>query len=140
MTYHIGQIVTGKISGIQDYGVFVALDEKTQGLVHISEWRSGIVTDLKSEVNLGEEIKVVILDIDPLTNKISLSVRQTEIATPKAKPKPGEAKGVTKYFWTDQSKHIGFKTIAQTKPQAVKEALNRIGDSEVSPEKIMKKI
>lgn len=140
MQYQIGQIVVGKISGVQDYGVFVSLDDKTQGLVHISEWRSGIVTDLKSEVNIGQEIKVVILDIDPLTSKISLSVRQTEIAMPKAKPKSGEAKGVTKYFWSDQSKHYGFKTIAQTKQQSVEEALKRIGDKEVDPEKIMKEI
>ena len=140
MSYQIGQVITGKISGIQNYGVFISLDEKTQGLVHISEWRSGIVTDLKSEVNLGEEIKVVVLDIDPLTKKISLSVRQTEIATPKAKPQAGEAKGVTKYFWTDQSKRIGFKTIAQTKPQSVKEALKRIEGFEIDEEKITKKI
>ncbi len=41
--YKSGDVVTGKISGIQPYGAFVALDEDTQGLVHISEIKHGFV-------------------------------------------------------------------------------------------------
>ena len=35
--YELGDVLTGKVTGIQPYGAFVALDDNTQGLVHISE-------------------------------------------------------------------------------------------------------
>ena len=35
--YEVGEELSGKVTGIQPYGAFVALDEETQGLVHISE-------------------------------------------------------------------------------------------------------
>ncbi|GAA3320059.1 hypothetical protein GCM10020331_029500 [Ectobacillus funiculus] len=41
--YHRGTVVKGKVTGIQGYGAFVALDESTQGLVHISEITNGYV-------------------------------------------------------------------------------------------------
>ena len=55
--YKVGDVVTGKVTGIQPYGAFVALDDETQGLVHISE------------------IMVKILDVDEEQKKISLSIR-----------------------------------------------------------------
>ena len=44
--YTTGVVVTGKVTGIQDYGAFVALDAETQGLVHISEITNGYVKDI----------------------------------------------------------------------------------------------
>ena len=41
--YRVGDIVTGRVTGIQPYGIFVELDENTQGLVHISEITYGYV-------------------------------------------------------------------------------------------------
>lgn len=35
--FEVGSVYTGKVTGLQAYGAFVALDEETQGLVHISE-------------------------------------------------------------------------------------------------------
>ena len=37
MRYRIGMIIEGRITGIQPYGAFVSLDNRTQGLIHISE-------------------------------------------------------------------------------------------------------
>ena len=45
-----GSIVTGKVTGIQPYGAFVALDENTQGLVHISEITHGYVKDINDHL------------------------------------------------------------------------------------------
>ncbi|MER2113072.1 MAG: S1 RNA-binding domain-containing protein, partial [Solibacillus isronensis] len=42
----VGDVLTGKVTGIQPYGAFVALDEYTQGLVHISEITYGFVKDV----------------------------------------------------------------------------------------------
>lgn len=76
--YKVGDVVTGKVTGIQAYGAFVALDENTQGLVHISEITHGFVKDIHDFLELEQEVKVRILDIDSEANKISLSIRATE--------------------------------------------------------------
>ncbi|EAA0094386.1 TPA_asm: general stress protein 13 [Listeria innocua] len=84
-TFKVGEVVSGKIAGIQSYGAFVALDNSTQGLVHISEITHGFVKDIHDFLEVGQEVKVKILDIDEEKNKISLSIRATEEA-PKEQP------------------------------------------------------
>ena len=73
--YKVGDVVTGKVTGIQPYGAFVALDEVTQGLVHISEITYGYVRNVEDFFKIGDEIQVKILDIDERNEKISLSTR-----------------------------------------------------------------
>ncbi len=74
----VGSIVKGKVTGIQPYGVFVELDEETQGLVHISEISHEFVKNIKDYVNVGDEIIVKVLSIDPQTKRVSLSMRAVE--------------------------------------------------------------
>lgn len=84
--YNEGTIVTGKVTGIQPYGAFVALeDSDKQGLVHISEVAHGFVKDINSHLSVGDEVKVKVLSVEE-NGKISLSIRATEEA-PKAEPK-----------------------------------------------------
>ncbi|WP_223591869.1 S1 domain-containing post-transcriptional regulator GSP13 [Neobacillus bataviensis] len=78
--FETGSIVTGKVTGIQPYGAFVALDENTQGLVHISEITHGYVKDINDHLKVGDEIKVKVLSIDEEAGKIGLSIRATEEA------------------------------------------------------------
>lgn len=73
--YKVGDVVNGKVTGIQPYGAFVALDEDTQGLVHISEITYGFVKDVTEYLNVGDEIQVKILEVDMASDKISLSTR-----------------------------------------------------------------
>ena len=54
--YEVGEELTGKVTGIQPYGAFVALDEGTQGLVHISEITYGFVKDINEFLTVGEEV------------------------------------------------------------------------------------
>jgi len=84
--FEIGQVLEGKVTGIQPYGAFVALDEEVQGLVHISEVTHGFVKDINEHLNIGDEVKVKILNIDEEKGKYSLSIRATEEA-PKQQPK-----------------------------------------------------
>ena len=83
--YEVGEVVTGKVTGIQPYGAFVALDEQTQGLIHISEITYGFVKDVTEFLKIGEEIQVKILDIDEDSEKISLSTRALQEAPPQKK-------------------------------------------------------
>lgn len=78
MSYKIGDKVEGVVTGIQPYGVFVRLDDDNQGLVHISELKHAYVKDINSVVNIGDEVEVIILDIDEYSKKISLSMRSLQ--------------------------------------------------------------
>ena len=73
--YELGDVLTGKVTGIQPYGAFVALDDNTQGLVHISEITYGFVKDVSEFLAVGQEVEVKILEIDEEAEKISLSMR-----------------------------------------------------------------
>src|SRR5699024_5975820 len=73
-----GEILQGKVTGIQPYGAFVALDDETQGLVHISEITHGYVKDVHDYVAVGDEVHVKVLNVDLNNNKVSLSIRATE--------------------------------------------------------------
>lgn len=123
MTYHIGQKVTGYVTGIQLYGAFVALDDHTQGLIHISECKSGIVRDLKDELRIGKKVEVVVLDIEQYTQKISLSLRQENMVTNQTRMK---SVNLHKRFWTNSHLHYGFTPIKDNQSRWVEEALERI--------------
>jgi len=73
--YELGDVLTGKVTGIQPYGAFVALDDDTQGLVHISEITYGFVKDVCEFLSVGQEVEVKVLEIDEAAEKISLSIR-----------------------------------------------------------------
>ncbi|HDX9579588.1 S1 domain-containing post-transcriptional regulator GSP13 [Bacillus cytotoxicus] len=76
--YTTGVVVKGKVTGIQDYGAFVALDEETQGLVHISEITNGYVKDIHDFLKVGDEIEVKVLSVDENSGKMSLSLKATK--------------------------------------------------------------
>jgi general stress protein 13 len=89
--YEVGTVLKGKIAGIQPYGAFVALDEETQGLVHISEIKHGFVKDINDHLKVGDEVQVKVLSVDEESGKISLSIRATEEA-PKSAEQAQSAK------------------------------------------------
>ncbi|TFE03760.1 S1 domain-containing post-transcriptional regulator GSP13 [Jeotgalibacillus salarius] len=82
-----GQELKGKVTGIQPYGAFVALDENTQGLVHISEVTHGFVNDINDHLTVGQEVNVKVLSVDENAGKYSLSIRATEEAPEKPQRK-----------------------------------------------------
>ncbi|QFT90385.1 General stress protein 13 [Bacillus sp. THAF10] len=93
--FEIGSVLTGKVTGIQPYGAFVALDEETQGLVHISEITHGYVKDVNEHLKMGDEVQVKVLSVDEKSGKISLSIKATQEAPAEApvakKPKKRQA-------------------------------------------------
>ena len=73
--FHIGDIVEGKITGIQPYGAFVLLDNNTSGLIHISEISDGYVKDISHFVHVGDIVKVKVIDFDQNNNQARLSLK-----------------------------------------------------------------
>lgn len=82
--YQTGDKVSGKVTGIQPYGAFVALDDQTQGLVHISEITHGYVKEVSEYLAVGQEVDVKVLDVDDKSKKISLSIRALQEQPPAA--------------------------------------------------------
>lgn len=73
--YYPGNIVDGKVVGIKPYGVFISLDDKTMGLLHISEISDGYVDDINKIIKVGDILKTKILDINYEENKAKLSLK-----------------------------------------------------------------
>ncbi|ADC62577.1 30S ribosomal protein S1 [Allochromatium vinosum] len=69
--------VFGKVTNIADYGCFVEIEEGVEGLVHVSEmdWTNKNIHPSKV-VNLGDEVEVMVLDIDEERRRISLGIKQ----------------------------------------------------------------
>ncbi|MHC4805603.1 MAG: 30S ribosomal protein S1 [Planctomycetota bacterium] len=78
--YPVGARVKGKIVNVMSYGVFVRLEDGVEGLVHISEmsWTRRLAHPGEI-VNLGDEIEVVVLDVNKEKQEISLGLKQTGV-------------------------------------------------------------
>ena len=69
--------LTGRVTNLTDYGCFVEIEEGVEGLVHVSEmdWTNKNIHQSKV-VNLGDEVEVLVLDIDEERRRISLGLKQ----------------------------------------------------------------
>jgi len=77
--YPEGSRVNARITNLTDYGCFAELEEGVEGLVHVSEmdWTNKNVHPSKI-VNLGDEVEVMVLDIDEERRRISLGIKQCQ--------------------------------------------------------------
>jgi len=77
--YPQGSRLFGKVSNLTDYGAFVEIEQGIEGLVHVSEmdWTNKNVHPSKV-VQLGDEVEVMILDIDEDKRRISLGMKQCQ--------------------------------------------------------------
>ncbi|MBR8828595.1 MAG: S1 RNA-binding domain-containing protein [Gomphosphaeria aponina SAG 52.96 = DSM 107014] len=73
----VGQLILGKVVKIQPYGVFVDLNGVT-GLLHIKQVSGTRIDDLNTLFKMGQEIPVMIAEIDGVKNRISLSTKVLE--------------------------------------------------------------
>jgi polyribonucleotide nucleotidyltransferase len=74
----IGKIYKGKVRKVMDFGAFVEIFPGTDGLVHISQLASHRVANVTDVVNEGDEIYVKVLEVDPKSGKIRLSLREAQ--------------------------------------------------------------
>jgi len=78
--YPVNSRITGEVVSIMSYGAFVRLEDGVEGLVHISEMSWTRRINHPSElVQVGDEVDVVVLDIDKDKQEISLGMKQTEV-------------------------------------------------------------
>jgi len=77
--YSVGSKVTARVTNLTDYGCFAEISTGVEGLVHVSEmdWTNKNIHPSKA-VQVGEEIEVMILDIDQQRRRISLGMKQCQ--------------------------------------------------------------
>ena len=73
--YRKGEVVTGKITNVTDFGAFVELEEGIEGLIHVSEISRDKVERPSDVLKVGDKISAVVLHIDPSERRIGLSIK-----------------------------------------------------------------
>ena len=79
--YPSGSIVTGKVTNITDFGIFVEIEEGIEGLVHISELSSRRVKSSAELFSVGDNVSAIVKNVDPKSRKIRLSIKDYEAGT-----------------------------------------------------------
>ena len=78
MQYNVGDVIKGKVSSISPYGVFMEIDKKYSGLIHISEISSNYVRKISDYVKIGETIMVKVIGVDKDKNHLQLSIKDID--------------------------------------------------------------
>ena len=72
----IGQILTGTVRNITDFGAFVDVGVKHDGLVHISQISDKFIKNPSEVVAIGDIVKVKVIDIDMDKQKVKLTMKE----------------------------------------------------------------
>ncbi|WP_413627629.1 S1 domain-containing RNA-binding protein [Fructilactobacillus vespulae] len=75
MALKVGEVISGKVSGITGFGAFIDLENHEKGLVHISEVSDGFIKDIHDVLKIGDSVKVKVMKIGD-DGKIALSIRK----------------------------------------------------------------
>lgn len=90
--YRIGTVVSGKVTNLTDFGIFIELEEGIEGLVHISELSQKRVKASSDLFSVGDTVSAVVKNVDLKNRKIRLSIKELEA------PSPQEAPEATSYI------------------------------------------
>ena len=74
--YHVGDSVTGKVSKVADFGIFIELEGGVEGLIHISEAGLDGAAKLEEKFKLQDDVTAKIIKVDREERKIALSLRE----------------------------------------------------------------
>ena len=73
--YRRGEVVTGKVTNVTDFGAFIELEEGIEGLVHVSEISREKVEKPSDVLKVGDTVSAIVLHIDPHERRIGLSMK-----------------------------------------------------------------
>jgi small subunit ribosomal protein S1 len=82
--YRAGTLVTGKVTSLTDFGIFVELEEGIEGLIHVSELSREKIASAKEFAAIGDKLEAIVLSCDPKERRISLSIKSMHVAVEKA--------------------------------------------------------
>ncbi len=116
-TYKLGDVIKAPISRISQFGAFVALEWGIQGLIHLSEISHGVVKNIRDFVKVGEEVEAKIINFDPKTKRIGLSLKALQEAPKNEAKKEEKTEETTK----KEEKKVEKKTTAKKTTKKVEE-------------------
>ena len=76
MELTVGSVLEGKVKSITNFGAFVTLPENKTGLVHISEVANAYVSDIRTFLTEGQDVKVTVIGLE--NGKINLSIKRLQ--------------------------------------------------------------
>ncbi len=120
--YKVGDIIKAEVTGITNYGIFVRVDFSYNGLIHISEVSNEYVNDIHKYVEMGEIIYCQVLEVDPKTLHLKLSIKNINY---KSEPLPN----------TIKETRLGFLPLKEKLQTWVDETLKKYKEEENNEEK-----
>jgi small subunit ribosomal protein S1 len=75
--FSVGQVVTGTVTKLANFGAFARIDRGIEGLIHISELAHQVIKHPRDVVNEGDELQLKIIRIEPERRRLGLSLKQT---------------------------------------------------------------
>jgi translation initiation factor 2 subunit 1 len=111
----VGELVVGEVDEIEDFGVFVDLEEyeDKRGLIHISEVASGWIKNVRDHVREGQTVVCKVLDVDESSQQIDLSLKDVN----------DHQRSETIQAWKNEQKADNWLTIAVDEDDAAYEAV-----------------
>ena len=88
-TFKPGDIIQGQVTGVENYGIFINVDDTYNGLIHISEISEKFVKDINDFVKVGETIYCRVLEVEE-DNNLKLSIKNINYRLKKGKDKFNE--------------------------------------------------
>ena len=108
----IGNVFEGTITNVTNFGAFVSIEGKEEGLVHISEIANEFISDINQFVKIGEKINVKVLARNA-KNKLELSIKQAQAQPDSAEgeqpPKPTKIQRVKQNPNFEDKLHVFMK-------------------------------
>lgn len=144
--YKVGQVVKGEIMQIMPFGVFVKVDDKIDGLIHISELSFDHVTDPSEVVKVNDKLELKVIDIEPESHRFGLSLKAMKMPADAviSAPKKSAAGNLSALGLSDalirKLKEAGIESTADLKNKSVDEIKAIKGIGEKSAAKIIESL
>lgn len=118
--YYPGAVVNGTVVGIKPYGAFISLEDNISGLLHISEITDSFVSDVNKYVQIGQTLKLKILDIDFEEKHAKLSLKAVK-----------NVKNRRRYNLSEEHFNATkeFRILKEQLPRFIKEATARLKEN-----------
>lgn len=129
MEFQIGDIMVGEVTGIQPYGAFIRFPNDETGLIHISEISSFFVRNVTDFVNIGQHVRVKIIDILEDKKLYRLSLKQV------AERKRQNVRRINSQALPTRKKkvvisHVDFEPLKEKLPEWINIELKKMEDEQ----------
>ncbi len=137
--YQIGQVVAGVVTQLAPFGAFVRVDDRLDGLIHVSELSHKHITDPGEVVAVGDKVRAKIVDIGPENRRFGLSLKALEEAEELAKAEKLIKLGLSKTIINKLAK-AGFYNPRELVGKTAEALMEIEGIGRASAEKIVEAV